>query len=383
VSTELRNVFLLDPRGIVVSGGKDTIDRQSTYGLSYNRLKGNSQSKFILISSGNSTLRQFGSTSAFTSHIVCKPTFNFVKFASLASKLIKRNNLNVSLLIAGDPWESFWSAYFLRIFLRIKVPIQIHVHGDIADLKWRRLNVRNRMRFYLAHLSLKRADGIRAVSSIQGTKLINVFNIDPAVIVVIPVPIGIQKVSPKFSVRPKTLGFIGRIHRDRGLTDFLEFIKKLNSVSKDFKVIIAGSGPEESKFLRNLSLILPSKRIVFHGQIPNKDLKKIWKEVGVLVSMAPSESYGRVLRESLLSGVPVWASASSGVLELKKHWNKDSFEILELDKSSDVLLMQFLKLLEVRVKKSDKERFIKANNSYSQEVGKSWTRLIADANIID
>lgn len=383
MSAEPRNVLLLDPRGIVVSGGKEVLDRQSAYGFSYNALQGNSGSKFIVISSGNRKLHQFRRTPVFENHVIYKPTFNFVKFALLASNLIRKNDINVSLLVAGDPWESFWSAYFLRIFLKLKVPIQIHVHGDIADLKWRRLSLRNRMRFYVAHLSLKRADGIRAVSSIQGNKLVNVFNIDPEVIAVIPVPIGSPKVISKFNVRPKTLGFIGRIHRDRGLTDFLELIKKINSVSKDFKVIVAGSGPEESKFLMKLSLILPSKRIVFHGQVPNKNLIKVWKEVGVLVSTAPSESYGRVLRESLLSGVPVWASTSSGVLELKKHWNKDSFQILDLNKPSEELFIQFLNLLDVTVKKSDNQRFIKANNTYSQKIGQSWTQLIASVKTID
>lgn len=383
MSAEPRNVLLLDPRGIVVSGGKEVLDRQSAYGFSYNGLQGNSGSKFIVISSGNRKLDQFRRTPVFENHVIYKPTFNFVKFALLASNLIRKNDINVSLLVAGDPWESFWSAYFLRIFLKLKVPIQIHVHGDIADLKWRRLSLRNRMRFYVAHLSLKRADGIRAVSSIQGNKLVNEFNIDPEVIAVIPVPIGSPKVISKFNVRPKTLGFIGRIHRDRGLTDFLELIKKINSVSKDFKVIVAGSGPEESKFLMKLSLILPSKRIVFHGQVPNKNLIKVWKEVGVLVSTAPSESYGRVLRESLLSGVPVWASTSSGVLELKKHWNKDSFQILDLNKPSEELFIQFLNLLDVSVKKSDNQRFIKANNTYSQKIGQSWTQLIASVKTID
>jgi len=383
MSAESRNVILLDPRGVVVSGGKEVLERQLAYGFSYNRLKGNSRSKFIVLSSGNRKLHRFLSTPVFEDHVICKPTINFVKFSLLATKLIRKNHINVSLLIAGDPWESFWSAYFLRIFLRIKVPIQTHVHGDIADPKWRRLSFRNRMRFYVAHLSLKRADGIRAVSSIQRNKLVKEFNFDPKIIVVIPVPIDIPKVITKLPARPKTLGYVGRIHHDRGLKDFLEFIKKINSFSKDFKLIMAGSGPQESNFLMKLNLILPAKRIVFYGQVPNKNLKKVWKEIGVLVSTAPSESYGRVLRESLLHGVPVWASASSGVLELKKHWHSNSFKILDLNKPSDLLFTQFLNLLDVKIKKSDNQRFIKANNTYSQKIGQSWTQLIANAKIID
>lgn len=383
MTAKVRNVLLLDPRGIVASGGKDVIDRQSAYGLSYKRLKGNSRSKFIVMSSGNRKIPQFGSTPAFKGYVVCRPTLNFIKFALLAYELIRRNNLKIGLLIAGDPWESFWSAHFLRIILRKKIPIQVQVHGDIADFKWRGLNLRNRIRFYLAHLSLKRADGIRAVSSIQAAKLVKEFNIDPEVITVIPVPVNIQQFDYKFKVRPKTLGFIGRIHSDRGLSDFLELIKKLNSISKNFRVIIAGSGPEESKFLTKLRLLLPTKRIVFYGQVNNLGLQKIWNKTGVLVSTAPVESYGRVLRESLLSGVPVWATKSNGVLELGNYWKKGSYQILDLKVSAELLYKQFINLLKVRVNKSDNDKFIKDNNSYNLRNAQSWDKLIAHAKFND
>jgi hypothetical protein len=42
----------------------------------------------------------------------------------------------------------------------------------------------------------------------------------------------------------------------------------------------------------------------------------IWQDIGVLVSTAPSESYGRTIRESLAQGVPVWAFTSTGVTQL-------------------------------------------------------------------
>jgi glycosyltransferase involved in cell wall biosynthesis len=377
MTAKLRNVLLLDPRGVVVSGGKDVIDRQSAYGLAYRRLKGNSRAKLIIISSGNLKLPKFGSTPGVKGYVICKPTFNSFKFALLAYKLIKRENLKMGLLVAGDPWESFWSAYFLRIFLRLQIPIQIQVHGDIADFKWRGLNPRNRIRFLLARKSLKQADGIRAVSSTQAAKLVNEFNLDPQVITVIPIPINTPKLVSKFKVRPKTLGFIGRIHNDRGLADFLTLVKNLYSVSKNFKVIIAGSGPEEFRFLTNLGLILPTHKIVFHGQLNSLELQNVWNETGVLVSTAPLESYGRVLRESLLYGVPVWATNSSGVSELKTHWNKGSYKILNVNTAPHSLYKQFINLLKVRIRKSDNDNFIKDNMSCNKRMAQSWAKLIA------
>lgn len=381
MTTKLQNVLLLDPRGIVVSGGKDVINRQTAYGVAYKHLQGNSRSKLIVISSGNSKLLKLGSKPGFKGYVICKPTINFVKFALLAAKLIKRENLKLSLLIVGDPWESFWTANLLRILFRQKIPIQVNIHGDIADLKWRALNLRNRIRFHLAHFSLKRSDGIRAVSSTQAAKLVKEFRIDPKLITVIPIPINTPKIVSNFRTRPKTLGFIGRIQSDRGLTDFLKLVKKLNSISQNFTVIIAGSGPEETRFLSELRIMLTAKRVIFCGQLDNLELQDVWNKTGVLVSTAPLESYGRVLRESLLSGVPVWATNSSGVSELKTHWKKSSYQILNPKLPSQLLYEQFINLLNAKVNKTENDRFIKENNTYTQKIAQSWAKLIANEEL--
>ena len=115
-------------------------------------------------------------------------------------------NWDIKLLIVGDCWESYWSAYFLNKLLNKKIPIQIQTHGDIADPRWRRISYRNRIRYSLAKLSLPKAASVRTVTNYQAENLVNSFGIKKEKIVVIPVPINIVGKSAALKLnRPKTL----------------------------------------------------------------------------------------------------------------------------------------------------------------------------------
>jgi glycosyltransferase involved in cell wall biosynthesis len=301
-------------------------------------------------------------------------------FAKKAHKFIKINNLNVKLLVAGDPWESYWSAYFLNKFFDKQMPIQIQVHGDIADPKWRRINFRNRFRCSLAKLSLSKASSVRAVTKHQAENLVKAFGIKREKIVVVPVPINVLgKPVTLQSERPKTIGLIGRIHQDRGIWKFIKLVRILNSSSKDFKVIAIGDGPSKDKFLLKLESIISKNRIIYLGQLPESELRKTWKKIGVLVSMAPVESYGRVMRESLIAGVPVWATTSAGVKDLIDNCKKGEVKLLDLSKNDASLDKDFNSLLKTKVGSDFSKRFIRENNTYAAKLANSWINTINKA----
>jgi glycosyltransferase involved in cell wall biosynthesis len=311
--------------------------------------------------------------------IIClsKPTFNALIFAIRAKKYLKKNNLKFKLLVTSDPWESFWSAYLLNKLSSKKVPIQIQLHGDIANPAWKKISLQNRIRFNFAKFSMSKADGIRAVSNSQALKVARIFKIKKAQICVIPVPINnLRLTSSISSKRSKTLGLIGRIHSDRGIYNFIKLIKSLTVVRDDFTVVIAGSGPEESRFLEEIKELLPKSKIRFLGHLSETELKKVWRDIGVLVSTAPAESYGRAMREALVAGIPIWAMKSSGVEDLISKAGKDAVKILDLEKSNYDLSKEFDQLLKSKVLLSFRKQFIKDNLTYAQLLAKSWVDLI-------
>jgi glycosyltransferase involved in cell wall biosynthesis len=370
------SVLILDPRGNIAAGGKDVITRHETYAKELFRQGKTSRLDLKVFSAGVSKQSSGKGKNKMVINI-SKPTFNSYMFAKKAYKFIKINSLNVKLLVAGDPWESFWSAYFLNKFLNKKVPIQIQVHGDIADPRWRRINLRNRIRFSLAKLSLPKASSIRAVTKYQSENLIMAFGIKRERIVVVPVPINIlDKSVPLKSERPKTIGLIGRIHQDRGIWEFIKLIRILNSSSKDFKVVVIGDGPSKDKFLLKIQSVIPKNRIIYLGQLTESELRKAWKRIGVLVSMAPVESYGRVMRESIIASVPVWATPSPGVKDLMDNCKKGEVKLLDLSKSDTSLDKDYKTLLKTKVGPDFSKRFIKENNTYSAKIANSWINII-------
>jgi glycosyltransferase involved in cell wall biosynthesis len=370
------SVLILDPRGNIAAGGKDVIARHETYAKELFRQGKTSRLDLKVFSAGSSVKYSANGKNKMVINI-SKPTFNSYMFAKKAHKFIKINNLKVKLLVASDPWESFWSAYFLNKFLNKRIPIQIQAHGDIADPRWRRINLRNRIRFSFAKFSLPKASSIRAVTKYQAENLVNAFGIKREKIVVVPVPITVASKSIALkSERPKTIGLIGRIHQDRGIWEFIKLVRILNSSSKDLKVIVIGDGPSKDKFLMKLSSIFSKNRIIYIGQLPESELLKAWKKIGVLVSMAPVESYGRVMRESLIAGVPVWATSSAGVRDLMDNCKKGEVRLLDFSKSDASLGKDFKTLLKTKVSSDFSKRFVRENNTYAAKLAKSWINII-------
>ena len=369
-------VVILDPRGIITKGGQDVILRHATYAQYLSKHVSSDKLNLVILSTGRDRKSVY-SNNNFSIERISKSTFNSIIFAKKAASVVKSKNLDVKLLVAGDPWESFWSAYFFNMFCSKKIPIQIQLHGDIANPAWKRINLQNKIRFNLAKFSMSKANGIRAVSNSQAVKVAKIFKIKKAQISIIPVPINnLRLTSSISSKRPKALGLIGRIHNDRGVYNFIKLIKSLTVVRGDFTVVIAGGGPDESRFFEEIKDLLPESKVRFLGHLSQKELKKVWKGIGVLVSTAPAESYGRVMREALVAGVPVWATKSSGVEDLISKAGKDFVKILDLAKSSDELSMELDKILKCKVPLSFRMQFIKDNSTYAQLLAKSWVDLI-------
>ena len=366
-------VLSLDPRGVILNGGQEVISRQNEYGK---QLQSLGKFKFVIYSSSPSNFSHKAYRTVEVTSLG-RPTFNAISFALKASRFVKSLDMNLQLVIVGDPWESYWSAYFLRLFSGRNFKIQLQLHGDVGDFQWRKINSINRIRYYLAKLSIPYVDSVRAVSEAQKLKILNTFKISKDKILVVPVPIRNLSSSPiTYRNKPNKIALIGRLHTDRGIWSFIDVIEKLNSIRKDFQVVVIGSGPSEKKFLQKLTRFLPNDRISFLGQLSAIELAKVWNQIGLLISVAPAESYGRVMREALVAGVPVWATKSSGVEDLISKAGKGAVKILDLTKSNYELSKEFDQLLKSKVSLSFRKQFIKDNSTYAQLLAKSWVNLI-------
>ncbi len=281
---------------------------------------------------------------------------------------------NVHLLIAGDPWESFFSAVLFSKMIQSNPRIQVQAHGDIGNRDWINLNWRNRIRSCIACFTLKAATEIRAVTELQANQLSNQYDIQRDKIFVIPVPSFYfrDEVSPSPStVRPNTIGLIGRIQHDRGLDAFVELTRKLAQLNHDFSVLVVGTGDLREKLEGDLGQYLTPKRISFLGNIEPTNMHKVWSKLGVLVSCAPAESYGRAMRESLVHGVPVWATKSSCAIDLSTTAG-EAMRFLNLADSAAELNQTFKELVQQRIDVRLQADLLKSDRAVISKLIASW-----------
>jgi glycosyltransferase involved in cell wall biosynthesis len=371
--------LILDPRGIIASGGLDVLERHISYGKSLNSLSKNY--RLMVFTAEKKILPDSRENIYLDKYSLCSPTLNSVKFAWKAFRLISRNSLDVQLLIAGDPWESFLSALILKRLMRRNIAIQVQLHADIADPLWRKLSVPNRVRYLVSKILLPYSSSIRAVSVHQSKNLINNMKVPRSKIQVIPVPINLDWIEYpilKDKVRIKSIALVGRIHSDRGIWEFVDLIEKLANTSKDLKVILIGAIEQESNFLKRLRFLVPESSLIVLGQLTEKDLSGYWKRIGVLVSLAPVESYGRVLREALLSGVPVWALKTSGAKDLASQCRNGQLKFINLADPAIKLAKDFEELLKVKPDLEFRKDFISQNKLLPELLAKSWVKLLKD-----
>jgi glycosyltransferase involved in cell wall biosynthesis len=104
------------------------------------------------------------------------------------------------------------------------------------------------------------------------------------------------------------------------LDTFLEILQKIPSESYS-KVLIAGDGPEKQSFLQKLTDLIGEQKVIYLGRVEQSRMSDFWALIGALISCPKSESYGLTVRESLINGVPVIATNSIGISQLRSEFS--------------------------------------------------------------
>lgn len=122
--------------------------------------------------------------------------------------------------------------------------------------------------------------------------------------------------SPKASVKLRKFVFSGRYERRKGVEELNSVLKKMISIRDDFEFHFIGPIPKNKE--------LRSEKIFYHGLITDNDkMKKLLKEMDVLVCPSHSEGMPNVVMEGLASGLAVIATdtgATSVMVSDKNGW---------------------------------------------------------------
>jgi glycosyltransferase involved in cell wall biosynthesis len=285
------------------------------------------------------------------------------------------------IITCSDPWASFLYARMSSIF-RVKsngkrrIPVQLQVHADFLAPKWSGTGLIPLAKSVLSRFAIKRADQIRCVSKSIAVDIVNRFNVTPSKVISIPVPLNVGAMKfPAGKELPLSIGFVGRIHFERGLKVFSEITTALTKIEPNLRVIIAGDGPERESFLKQLQTNIPISNIEFLGQLNLIQMEAAWDKIGILLSTAPTESYGRSTREALMHGIPVWAVPSRGVSELIEEAGSVLVRELNVQLSTNNLEVTLRELLALQRDDGYYTEYLQRRKEIVNDIGSAWARL--------
>lgn len=135
----------------------------------------------------------------------------------------------------------------------------------------------------------------------------------------------------------KLILHVGRITKEKRAESLILTAKLLADKKTNFKMLIAGDGPELQK-LKNLSASLGlSEKIIFTGYLSQSELPKYYASADMFLTGSTVETQGIVLLEALASGLPVIGADAEAIPELIKNGkNGFLFDYQDLDKASDL-----------------------------------------------
>jgi glycosyltransferase involved in cell wall biosynthesis len=302
-------VVMLDPRGLIGRGGSAVVSRHQEYSELLRRsTKDKSQLVILTLTPKVDSISELPATIVSFSSIVT--------WVLGSLSFLSQNRSRIHLFVAGNPWESFWVTWLLKIFLNVKARIQVQFHGDFCGPRWKLMSRKNRIRFYSLPVVLSLCDGVRFVGKRQQSNAIEMFPFLSEFSFLAPIPFLLGEFHEN-SFDPSehfTVGVVGRIHKEKGLDAALRFIRCLSQFNYSFSVILVGDGEERAWIEDELAELKIDFQLT--GHITGVELESAWRTIDVVLSMAPVESYGLVSREALSRGKRVIATRSGGIEEL-------------------------------------------------------------------
>jgi glycosyltransferase involved in cell wall biosynthesis len=376
----MSDVILFDPRGVFSSLDHDLINRHQEYIAAAREQSNGELDRLVIFTKAPKTCSHIYSQGLVEIHGLSSISIFGTLIKKSTVKHLGLGDLNPAVITCSDPWFSFLCGWNYRKYLSKtgkNVSVQLQIHGDFFSKEWKNQGILSLVKSMLAGQSIKKADQIRFVSVSMAREAIKKRLVMEEKVVIAPVPITLTETSfipPQMN--PRSIGFVGRIQKERGLVEFSKFAKRLLSIDPAVSLIIVGDGKERRNFEDLLMKSTLGDRIEFTGHLESEDLELAWNKIGILVSTAPSESYGRALREALMHGVPVWSTRTRGLEDLILENPLANIRVIDFNCSDQELKEDLEHLLSQERDISYRREYVTAREAIVAEIGDFWARLL-------
>jgi glycosyltransferase involved in cell wall biosynthesis len=168
-------------------------------------------------------------------------------------------------------------------------------------------------------MNCRRASLCTAVSQYSKKRAVELYDIDPSKIEVVPPCVDLRKfkplAKPRFSVPPmaKTVLFVGRLCGRKGLGILLTALNLLRQPRISLRVI--GTGPSQFQMEELAVRLGLSKQVDFVGNVSEVQLVSYYQSSSVVCLPSFQEGFGIVAIEAQACGTPVVATRAGGLSE--------------------------------------------------------------------
>lgn len=246
--------------------------------------------------------------------------------ASIKSLPIAKRMKPQAIFVPNNTFPNILSGFLTSLIMRLPLAVVVH-HFDAPSLKVDRKGGRSlyscyrnmgysrivalikAVSFYVAVSLLKRARDIIAVSNFTADVL-KCSGILNARIFVSGNAVDakfIEKVKPSDMLKIYDGVFVGRIAKEKGISDLLEAWKKVVAVKRDAKLLIIGSGIELRALKNAVALSGLEKNVFFRGRCGELELYSLLMQSRIFVFPSIFEGWGISVAEALACGLPVVA----------------------------------------------------------------------------
>lgn len=183
---------------------------------------------------------------------------------------------------------------------------------------------------------------------------------------VVYIPLCIEEHITKNIIKENQIIAVGRLEKIKGFSDLIDVFKIVHKSSPETKLIIAGSGSEQSKLQSIVEDNNLKDNVVFKGVMAKDQLLKEYEKSMLLVCTSFSESFGLVAIEAgnCKTGTIAFDSANG----LKEILEKTGILIKNRDKN--LMAKTIINLLE------NPEKCLELGNKTKEEVSKYYTKSV-------
>ncbi len=374
----MKTIYILDTKGNLDARKSDVISRHLKYAESFDQKCGTRGENGRIVVLGRN-VNQPIFDSKYLDIIVFAKSKRLYQYFWKTRNFLSREEGKTVTLIAGDPWHSTVIALLIKLFIRKRVRIESQLHFDFINFFRSSGFFLSRVLPKITLMILSLVDQIRVVDRNSLKLLQNTMNTDieiyfaPSLISVDPTFICSR--TPEHNHDPRLL-FVGRLHEERNPSDFIKFLRLLDSRGFKYDARIIGDGPLASELKLGCSDLVARKVLRFAGELSGKALLEEYCHSDILISCAKHESYGRALREAIYMGARVLTFETTGSGSLLEEVGAKYVTFISSDVTPEQLILKIEGLVRTEVDSRTKQQLRDGQDTILKTLSDHWDTLI-------